>query len=126
MKRAYEYKNQNDKRESIEPDVVFVIDPLIDAQVMREALKQRIPIVALCDTFNETKNIDLVIPINNKGKRSVALALWLLAREVLKERGAIKSNEEFSAKIEEFEGTETYMDRGEEDKKKAKRRFHKK
>ncbi len=112
--------------EFFEPDVVFVIDPLIDAQVMTEALKQRIPIVALCDTFNETRNIDLVIPINNKGKRSVALALWLLTREVLKERGSIKSNEEFSAKIEEFEGTETYMDRGEEDKKKAKRRFHKK
>ena len=99
--------------EYFEPDVILVIDPLIDAQVIAEALKQRIPIVALCDTFNETKNIDLVIPINNKGKRSVALALWLLTREILKERGSIKSNEEFTAKIEEFEGTETYMDRGE-------------
>lgn len=109
-------------KEFFEPDVIMIIDPLIDAQVMTEALNQRIPIIALCDTFNETKNIDLVIPINNKGKRSVALALWLLTREVLKESGAIKSNEEFTAKIEEFEGTETYMDRGEEDKKKNKKR----
>ena len=82
----------------VEPDVVFLTDPLTDKQALKEAVDSRIPIVAMCDTFNETKNIDLVIPCNNKGRRSVALIFWLLAREILRNRG----KEEFNYKIEDF------------------------
>lgn len=85
-----------------EADVVLVSDPLIDYQVMKEAVTARVPIIAICDTFNETKDIDLVIPANNKGKKALATLFWLLAREVLKERGTIKSDEEFKYKITDF------------------------
>lgn len=86
-----------------EIDVMFIIDPLVDYQALEEAVKARVPIVAVCNTFNETKNIDLVIPANNKGKRALATLLWLLARQILKERGVIKSDREFEYKIEDFE-----------------------
>jgi len=89
-----------------EPDVIVITDPLIDMQAIDEAIKMRIPIVALCDTSNETASIDLVIPINNKGRKSLATVYWLLAREVLKNRGVIKSDEEFKSKPEEFESEE--------------------
>ncbi|MEM5792871.1 MAG: 30S ribosomal protein S2 [Candidatus Aenigmatarchaeota archaeon] len=82
----------------IEPDVVFLTDPLIDKQALKEAVDSRIPVVAMCDTFNETKNIDLVIPCNNKGRRSVAVIFWLLGREILKNRGENKYN----YKIDDF------------------------
>lgn len=85
-----------------EADVVLVTDPLIDRQAVSEAVKARIPVVALCDTFNETKNVDLVIPANNKGKRALATLFWLLAREILKIRGEIKSDSQFKYKIEDF------------------------
>ena len=86
----------------IEPDVVILTDPLSDYQALKEALDSRIPIIALCDTFNETRNIDLVIPCNNKGKKSLGLIYWLLAREILKSRG----EKDFKKKLEDFSGKE--------------------
>lgn len=80
-----------------EPDVVMVVDPLVDQQVIREAKKKRIPVVALCDTFNECSDIDLVIPVNNNGKKSLALIFWILAREILK-----KGKKPFKMKPEDF------------------------
>ena len=90
-------------RDFTEPDVMLLTDPLGDAQALREAVNVGIPVVGLCDTNNETKNVDVVVPTNNKGRRSLALVYWLLAREYLKARGAIKSDEEFKPTLEDFE-----------------------
>jgi small subunit ribosomal protein S2 len=46
----------------------------------------------------------LIIPANNKGKKALATLFWLLTREIFKERGKIKSDEEFEYKMEDFEG----------------------
>jgi len=83
-------------------DVVLVTDPLIDKQAVDEAVKARIPVVAICNSFNTVRNIDLVIPANNKGKKALATIFWLLAREILKFRGEIKSDSQFKHKIEDF------------------------
>jgi small subunit ribosomal protein S2 len=82
----------------MEPDVIIINDPLADYQALKESLDSRIPIIALCDTFNETRNIDIVIPCNNKGKKSLGLIYWLLTREILKNRG----EKEFPYKLEDF------------------------
>jgi len=87
----------------IEPEAIFTADPPVDGQAIREAIKARIPIVSLCDTSNLLKNVDLAIPCNNKGKKALALIYWLITREVLKERGIIKSDEEFTPTVEDFE-----------------------
>lgn len=102
-----------------EPDVVLVADPLVDEQVIKEAKKKRLPIVALCDTFNSAEDIDLVLPCNNNGKKSLAIIFWILAREILKSRGKIKSNEDFKAQLKDFgseltEQTEDEQQMGEE------------
>jgi small subunit ribosomal protein S2 len=57
----------------------------------------------LCDTNNETKFIDYIIPTNNKGRRALALIYWLLTRAILREQGKIASDEEFTASVEYFE-----------------------
>jgi small subunit ribosomal protein S2 len=85
-----------------EPDIALIIDPFLDKQALEESVKIRIPIVALCNTINETKNVDLIIPANNRGKKSLATIFWLLAREILKERKVIQSNKEFKYKLEDF------------------------
>ncbi|MFH1228803.1 MAG: 30S ribosomal protein S2 [Candidatus Aenigmatarchaeota archaeon] len=92
-----------------EPEIVIVTDPMIDVQAIEEAVRMRIPIVAMCDTSNETNGIDLVIPVNNKGRKSLATVYWLLAREIQKNREVIKTDEEFKFKVEDFESEE--MDR---------------
>ncbi len=74
-------------RDYTEPDVVLVTDPAIDSQAVQEATDVGIPVVALCDSNNSASNVDLVIPTNNKGRKALALVYWLLAREVLKNRG---------------------------------------
>ncbi len=87
----------------IEADIVIVTDPKADSQAIDEASEVGIPVVALCDTDNLCSNIDLIIPVNNKGRKSLALAYWLLARQVLRERGEIGPNDDLPVPVEAFE-----------------------
>jgi len=87
----------------IEPNALVITDPLADEQPLREAAEVGIPVIGLCDTDNETADIDVVIPTNNKGKKALALVYWLLARQVLKERGEITSDQDFKFSVDEFE-----------------------
>ncbi len=86
-----------------EPEVIILTDPLADIQALHEAQNIGIPVIALCDTNNETKYVDVAIPTNNKGRRALALVYWLLAREMQKAQGKIKSDEEFTVTVEDFE-----------------------
>lgn len=87
----------------LEPDVIVITDPLVDIQALTEARNVGIPCIALCDTNNELRYVDLAIPTNNKGRRALALIYWLLTRELLREKGEIKDYSEFAPKIEDFE-----------------------
>ncbi|MEK6973042.1 MAG: 30S ribosomal protein S2 [archaeon] len=87
----------------LEPSVLLITDPSADNQAIIEATNARIPIIAMCSTDNETANIDLIIPINNKGRQSLALVYWLLAREFMKNKNLIKSDAEFKYKLSDFE-----------------------
>ncbi len=89
----------------IEPEVIFVTDPAADEQALREALSVGIPIVGICDANNETRHVDLVVPSNNKGRRALATVYWLLTREILKARGAVKSDEDYKMTVEDFEAS---------------------
>ena len=72
----------------IEPDIVVVTDPIGDAQAVTEAITVGIPVVAMCDSNNQTSFVDLVIPTNNKGRKALSVVYWLLANETLDRRGA--------------------------------------
>lgn len=89
----------------IEVKVILVTDSWPDRNVIADAMRVGVTVIALCDTNNQCNNIDLVVPCNNKGKKSLGLLYWILAREYLKSRGVIKNNEEFKTPVEEF--TET-------------------
>jgi small subunit ribosomal protein S2 len=94
--------NHNSK-DFFEPDVIVLTDPLADIQALHEAKNIGIPVVALCDTNNETRYIDIAIPTNNKGRRALALIYWLLTKEILKAKGKISADDEFSPPMEDFE-----------------------
>ena len=74
-------------RSYVEPDVLFVTDPAADQQALKEAVNSGLPVVGIVDANNNLRNVDIAVPANNKGRRSLALVYWLLAREVLKVRG---------------------------------------
>jgi len=87
----------------IEPEVLVVSDPRADFQAVREASSVGIPVVALCSTDNEFSDVDFVIPTNNKGRRALAVIYWLLARQVLRERGELPPDKDLPLTIEDFE-----------------------
>ncbi len=87
----------------MEPDVILVTDPRADSQAIDEAARMGIPVVALADTDNRVENIDLIIPVNNKGRKSLALVYWILAREILREQGKIPPDQDLPEPPEAFE-----------------------
>lgn len=87
----------------LEPQLLIICDPKGEREALVESVKNGVPTIAFCDTDNETKFVDLVVPINNKGKRSLALAFYILTRELLMAHGEIKSYDEFKYDISYFE-----------------------
>ena len=87
----------------IEPEIIVLTDPAADAQAFREAVNIGIPVIAMCDSNNLTTDIDVVVPGNNKGRRSLALIYWLMAREILRIRGELPADGELEETIDDFE-----------------------
>jgi len=87
----------------IEPNVVIVSDSKADVQAVVEAGAIGIPVIALCSTDNDFADIDFVIPTNNKGRRALAVIYWLLARQILRERGEIPPDGSPTLSIDDFE-----------------------
>jgi small subunit ribosomal protein S2 len=88
----------------IEAKAIVITDPGPDANAVKDAMSVGVPIIGLCDTNNEAINIDLVVPCNNKGRRSLGLIFYLLAREYLRAKSLLKPDEELPIKVEEFMG----------------------
>ena len=86
----------------IEAKIILVTDSWPDRNAINDAMQVGIPVIALCDTNNQSNNIDLVVPCNNKGKKSLGLFFYLLAREYLLARGTIKKEEEMPVKLDDF------------------------
>ncbi len=86
-----------------EPTAVIVTDSLADDQIVVEAGQIGVPVIALASTDNSKSNVDLVIPMNNKGRRALAIAFWLIAREILKEHNELPASGEMKYSIDDFE-----------------------
>jgi len=82
--------------------VVVIVDPHADKVILREAKLARIPVVSLFDTDDTLDGIDLAIPANNRGKKALGLAFWLIARHIMLNLGKISSEDEFPYTLEEF------------------------
>jgi small subunit ribosomal protein S2 len=87
----------------MEPEVVVVTDPQADQQAVIEATRAGVPVIAISNSDNVTSKVDLVIPANNRGRKALATVYWLLAREVLKKQGKIKSDSGMPVSIDDFE-----------------------
>ncbi|MHA1819640.1 MAG: 30S ribosomal protein S2 [Promethearchaeota archaeon] len=89
--------------EFFEADVVIIIDPHADKQALSEAKLARIPLVALIDTDDTLEGVDLAIPTNNRGRKSLSLILYLLAKQIKVERGELSPDEDLPIPLEKFQ-----------------------
>jgi small subunit ribosomal protein S2 len=86
----------------IEAKVLVVVDAWPDRNAINDAIKVGIPVIALCDTNNQTNNIDIVLPCNNKGKKSLGLLFHIIATQYMRERGLLPRDKELAESVDDF------------------------
>lgn len=64
----------------IETELVLISDPWTDKNALNDAKKIKIPVMAICDTNNYTKDINKIIPGNNKSSKSLGFIFYHLAK----------------------------------------------
>lgn len=83
-------------------DIVIITDPILDRNALIDAYRTGKTTIAFIDTNNSLKYIDLAIPANNRGSRSLALLYYIITREYLSSRGILVKKKDFPLDYEEF------------------------
>jgi small subunit ribosomal protein S2 len=105
----------------LDVDLIVVADPASDTQAIVEAANMGTPVIGICDTDNITDDIDLVIPGNNRGRRSLATIFWLLTRSVLTHSSLLTGDQQLKYTIDDFETKITESDMEEEEEERPRR-----
>ncbi|KAM0676661.1 hypothetical protein BDAP_002774 [Binucleata daphniae] len=63
-----------------EPRLLIVSDSYTDKQTVEESSYVNIPCVAFCNTDNDTRFVDVVIPMNNRSLNAIGAGFCVLAR----------------------------------------------
>ncbi len=82
------------------PGALFIVDPPMERIAVTEAIRMRIPIIAMCDTNCNPDEIDYPIPSNDDAIRAVKLIASRIADAVLEGRNL----QGYAAEADDAEG----------------------
>ncbi len=71
------------------PQAIFVCDPKIEQNAVREAKILGIPVFGIVDTNNDPDEVDYMIPANDDAIRSVKLIVGLMADAIVEAKGGM-------------------------------------
>ena len=83
-------------------DILFVADLIADHQAVTEAFQMGIPVLALCNVNDIPADVDVIVPCNNRGRKSIAAIFWAIATFTIRERGELAKNKDLSISLEDF------------------------
>lgn len=69
------------------PNALFVIDPRVEINAVKEAHKLHIPVFGIVDTNSDPDLVDYVIPGNDDATKSVKLILEVMADAIVESKG---------------------------------------
>tara|TARA_B110000438_G_scaffold235411_1_gene232140 strand:- start:155 stop:1036 length:882 start_codon:yes stop_codon:yes gene_type:complete len=85
------------------PDMIFVIDTNVEDLAIKDALKLKIPIVAILDTNSDPTGITFPIPGNDDARRAINLYCDLIKQTILDAQKNISHAKEENVKIKQKE-----------------------
>ena len=77
--------------------IAIICDPYIDRNILNETFEEGVLTIGFYNTDNLINKFDLIIPVNNRGKKAVGLCLYLLAKQYQKDKKG-----EFNTELENF------------------------
>jgi small subunit ribosomal protein S2 len=81
------------------PDLMFVIDTNVETLAINEALKLKIPIVAIIDTNSNPDGVNFPIPGNDDARRSISLYCEVIKATILDAKKNININKPEEKKV---------------------------
>lgn len=81
------------------PDVIFIWDIKKEKTAFVEAMKKKIPIVAVCDTNVNPDGVKYIIPANDDATKGIKLVMNLIKEAIFEGKAEAEKNKEISNKI---------------------------
>jgi len=70
----------------LETDLIFICDPWLDKNALKDANSTKVPVMSICDTNNYALGITKIVPGNNKSAKSLGMILYLMAKLYVEKR----------------------------------------
>lgn len=70
----------------MERDLVFICDAWLDKNALNDAVRVKVPVLAISDTNNFNQGVIRIIPGNNKSAKSLGMIFYLLTKHYVENR----------------------------------------